>query len=343
MPSKLKKRPDGRYVQTVTDPRTHKRVFIYGSSEREIRQKLLEYTAHAERGRTFGEVSELWWEEAEPKLAAQSIRTYLQAKRRADAELGDTPIKDIQPRQIQNFLRKLANQGYAQKTISNQRMVTSLVFQYAVLDNDITVNPCTAVSLPKNLPKSERTAASPADEATIRKSADVWLFPYIAIMTGMRKGEILALQWSDIDFDQDIIHVTKSVYHEGDRPYIKSPKTEAGNRYVPLLQPLKEKLLSIEDRDPEHYIISDDGTKPLTNRRFITLSTHFKKETGVTCTAHQLRHSFATIAFECGLSPKTVQEILGHKQLSTTMDIYTDFRQKAVSSAAAALNKFVSE
>ncbi len=48
-------------------------------------------------------------------------------------------------------------------------------------------------------------------------------------------------------------------------------------------------------------------------------------ETGVTCTAHQLRHSFATIAFEADVPIKSVQEILGHKQLSTTMDIYTDF------------------
>ncbi len=220
-------------------------------------------------------------------------------------------------------------------------MVVSLIFQYAILENDIQVNPCTAVSVPKNLPKSERTSASAEDEATIKRSADVWLFPYLAIMTGMRKGEILALQWKDIDFTSNLIHVTKSVYHEGDRPFIKSPKTEAGTRYVPLLKPLKDTLLAIDDRPPDHYIISDTGETPLTNRRFITLSNHFKKETGITCTAHQLRHSFATIAFECGLDPKTVQEILGHKQLSTTMDIYTDFRKKAVLSAAEKLNNFI--
>lgn len=55
-------------------------------------------------------------------------------------------------------------------------------------------NPCASVSIPKNLPKQERKAASTTDEEIIKKSADVWLFPYIAIMTGMRKGEILALQ-----------------------------------------------------------------------------------------------------------------------------------------------------
>lgn len=65
---------------------------------------------------------------------------------------------------------------------------------------------------------------------------------------------------------------------------------------------------------------------------------HYRTDTGVTCSAHQLRHSFATIAFECGLPPKTVQEILGHKQLSTTMDLYTDFRKRAFDEAAKLLN-----
>lgn len=334
----LKKRKDGRYVKSVKDPRTGKRVFIYGASEREINQKMLEYTGRIEKGRTFLEISELWWEEAESKLSYQSLRTYLQAKKRADEEFGATPIKEILPRNVQIFLQKVAKQGYAQKTISNQRMVINLIFQYAVLQNDLIYNPCASVTVPKNLPKTKRHAASSSDEEIIKRSADLWLFPYIAIMTGMRKGEILALQWKDIDLEQGLIHVTKSVYHEGDRPKIKEPKTEAGNRIVPLLNPLKETFSAIEPRIPEQYVISDDGSSPLTNRRFITLSNHFRKETGVTCTAHQLRHSFATIAFECGLDPKTVQEIIGHKQLSTTLDLYTDFRKKALISATSKLN-----
>jgi integrase len=158
-------------------------------------------------------------------------------------------------------------------------------------------------------------------------------------MTGMRKGEILALQWKDIDFDEDVIHVTKSVGHQGDRPFIKEPKTEAGTRIVPLLADLKEFLLTFKKRRADHYIISDDGKTPLTNRRYLTLSKHFKEQTGVECTAHQLRHSFATIAFENDVDAKSIQEIIGHKQLSTTMDIYADFREQSVKKAAEKLNK----
>jgi integrase len=120
---------------------------------------------------------------------------------------------------------------------------------------------------------------------------------------------------------------------------VKVPKTEAGNRIVPLLLPLKEELLKRMGK-PDDYIISYDGGKtPLGNRRFTKLFAAYRKETGITASAHQLRHSFATIAFEADLDPKSVQEILGHKQLSTTMDIYTQFREKKLAAAANLLNE----
>ena len=338
MPPKRKEKQKDYVVKTITDPRTGKRKYFYGKTEREVTRKIFEYSAAAERGRTYKEVSGDWWEEAEEKLAIQSRRTYNQARKRAEAEFGDTPVKEILPRDINRFLKKVAAQGYAMRTVSNQKMVVNLVFQTAVLANDIIYNPCASVELPKDLPQKSRSAASSSDEEIIKHSADVWLFPFIAIMTGMRKGEILALQWKDIDFENDIINVTKSVCHDGDRPIIKSPKTEAGNRIVPLLAPLKAHFLSIKNRKQNGYIVSDSGEQPLTTSRYQTLMNHFQRDTGVTCSAHQLRHSFATIAFECGLPPKTVQEILGHKQLSTTMDLYTDFRKRAFDDAVKLLN-----
>lgn len=333
------KRKDGLLVKTITDPRTKKRLYFYGRSEKEINQKILQFSREAERGRTFNQISDLWWEEAEPRLAYQSVRTYNQARKRANEEFKNVPIKRITARDISSFLKKIAAKGYSQKTVSNQRMIVNQIFQYALLENDIEFNPCISIPIPKNLPKQSRSSASPEDEKLIRENADLWLFPFIAIMTGMRKGEILALQWKDVDFENSIIHVTKSVFHEGDRPIIKEPKTKAGIRIVPLLKPLKDKLQTISNRKSDNFIISDTGEKPLTNRRFITLTNQFKEKTGVTCTAHQLRHSFATIAFECGVPVKSVQEILGHKQLSTTMDIYTDFRKQAMNDAADLLNK----
>ena len=336
---KLKKRPDGRYVKTMTDPRTGKRVFFYGQSEREINKQIMEYQSEAERGRSYKKVSEEWWDQAEPTLAMQSVRTYNAARKRAEEAFGDTPIKDLLPKDIVAFLKKLANQGYSQKTVSNQRMVINLVFKHAVISNDTSFNHCASVETPRGLPKEKRGAASKEDEETILNLDNIWLFPFIAIMTGMRKGEILALQWKDIDFDNNVIYVTKSVAHNGDKPVIKPPKTEAGNRIVPMLQKLRERLLACESRVPDHYIISDDGKSPLTNRRYITLYDKFRAETGVKCAVHRLRHSFATKAYEGDVPAKSLQHIIGHKQISTTLDTYTDFRKKSLDDATAQLEK----
>lgn len=338
--SKLTARADGRLCKAIVDPRTHKRVYFYGKTEREINKKIMLYTQKAQIGRSFSEIADEWWEEAEPKLALQSIRSYKLAMSRAVTFFNDTPAKDITAKDIQKYLNTLASQGYSQKVVSNHRMVVNRILTHAVMEGDTDLNPCASVKTPTDLPKSTREAANRSDEQIIKDNVEQWLFPFFALMTGMRKGEILALKWKDIDFNKNYIYVTKSVAHNGNKPVIKTPKTEAGNRIVPLLTPLRNELLKRNGK-PDEYIISDDGKSPLTNRRFITLYDNYRKATGITATAHQLRHSFATIAFEADLDPKSVQEILGHKQLSTTMDIYTQFREKKLAAAADLLNKSI--
>ena len=338
--SKLTARADGRLCKAIVDPRTHKRVYFYGKTEREINKKIMLYTQKAQIGRSFSEIADEWWEEAEPKLALQSIRSYKLAMSRAVTFFNDMPAKNITAKDIQKYLNTLASQGYSQKVVSNHRMVVNRILTHAVMEGDTDLNPCASVKTPTDLPKSTREAANRSDEQIIKDNVEQWLFPFFALMTGMRKGEILALKWKDIDFNKNYIYVTKSVAHNGNKPVIKTPKTEAGNRIVPLLTPLRNELLKRNGK-PDEYIISDDGKSPLTNRRFITLYDNYRKATGITATAHQLRHSFATIAFEADLDPKSVQEILGHKQLSTTMDIYTQFREKKLSAAADLLNKSI--
>ena len=340
MPSiKITKRADGRYCTTITDEKTKKRIFIYGKTPAEVKRKLFQYQRKEVKGSLFTEISKLWWEEAEENLSIQSQRGYRSAKQRADVEFADVYIKQIQTKDINKFLQSLGQMQYSQKTVEKHRLVLNLIFKYARELGEITSNPCEFAKIPKGLNKQKRTSAVEQDEKIIRETEDCWLFPFFALNTGMRNGVILALQWKDIDFDENIINVTKSVAHNGNSPIINAPKTEAGIRVVPLLDCLKERLLKIKHRKADNYIFSDDGKTPLTNRRYITLYNNYKEQTGITCTAHQLRHSFATVAHECGLGGKDIQEILGHKQLSTTMDIYTDFRKKRMKDVAEILNK----
>lgn len=331
------KRKDGRLVQTITDK--GKKIYFYGANKAELNRKILEYREKRSESRAFRDVANEWWAEAKRQLATQSLKPYKPALGRAIDEFGDCRLADITPKDILRYLNRLSDIGFAQKTVATHRIVVNRILEYAVVNGDIQMNPCNAVKLPKGLVKGKRSAALKSDEQIILETADVWLFPFIALLTGMRRGEILALQWKDIDFDRDRISVTKSIQYEGDIPSVKEPKTKAGVRVVPLLPKLKEALLTRRGKPSEYIISDDDGKTPLRNMRFTRLMKAYRKETGVTASAHQLRHSFATIAFEADVPLKSLQEILGHKQLSTTMDIYTEFREDSLRSAADLLSK----
>lgn len=338
----MKQRSDGRWVKVKTV--NGKRIAFYSKQKaeraamRDIENQMMQFAERQANGAPFSEVADSWWGEAYETLAHQSAKTYKPALARAKEQFADTPIKEITARDISIYLARLGKIGYSQKTVANQKLVINLIFEHAILEGMLDHNVCKSAVMPKGLKKEERAPASVKDEQTIISSPDVWLFPFIAIYTGMRKGEILALQWKDIDFEKNIISVSKSVYHVGDRPQIKEPKTKSSIRLVPLLKPLRDHLITIAGK-PDQYIVSDTGEKPLTNRRFITLSRHYKEQTGVECTAHQLRHSFATIAIENDINPKSVQGVLGHSQISTTMNIYAAFREKALAEAAEKLNE----
>lgn len=337
---KATRRADGRVVKTVTDPRTGRRLYFYGKTEREVNRKMLLFTESASIGRTFAEVADEWWSDALERIEYNTQGGYKPALKRAVDEFGNTPIKEIKPSDIVRFLGSLKSR-FASKTLATQRMIINLIMDFAVMNGDIETNPCTSVKPPKT-ERHIRKAASATEEQIVKENADLWLFPFFALMSGMRKGEILALQWKDIDFKADRINVTKSVYHESNVPHIKDTKTTASERVVPLLAPLKEKLLNVPEsnRSGESYIFSLDGGKtPLTHTRFTSMYKSYCAQTGLHSTPHQLRHSFATVAFECGVPIKSVQEILGHRQISTTMDIYTDFRKKSVDEAANILNQ----
>lgn len=338
----MKKRKDGRYRKAITDPRTGKRVYFYGETEREINKKIIEYQSQAERGRLFSEIAEAWWADKLETMTAGTKRGYSAAYKRALQWFGKMPVKDIKPKDVEKYLRDLAKQGYTTKSIRNDKLVLNLILDIAVVEGDILYNPCISITIPKGKASTARTAASEEDERKIMDTSDLWLFPFLALMTGMRKGECLALQWGDVDLETNLIHVNKSVEHLGSRAHIKSTKTENGNRSIVILPPLREALLKLPKKAKTDFVLSEDGGKtPLSAKQYNRLWRDYRAATGITCTAHQLRHSFATMCFEAGLPDKVVQHMIGHANISTTKDIYTDLRPGMLEQANAILTEYL--
>lgn len=339
--AKYYQRPDGLYeaIRIING----KRKAFRGHTPKEVEQKMIAYQGEVERGRAFSVVADEWEGIHFPTLAPNTLKGYRPALRRAKDYFADTPVRQIKAPDVKRFISEFARAGAglasrAQKTVANQLLVVSLILGYAAESGEIDFNPCMNVSIPKDLLKGRREAASPEDEAKVKASADVWLLPYLILYTGLRKGEALALTYEDIDRTAKEIRVTKSVYHINNRPYIKRPKTEAGVRVVPILDPLSPKLPAA--KEASLYLFSEDGGKtPLTEMQYQRRWKEYAEQTGMSATAHQLRHSYATMLFECDVDVKDAQDLLGHSTAAMTQDIYTHVRDTHRKKTAQLINE----
>ena len=159
----------------------------------------------------------------------------------------------------------------------------------------------------------------------------------ISLSTGMRIGELCALQWKDIDMVSNTIHVNKTLERIYDseqrqtRIIINTPKTSSSQREIPMTKDLRAILaMFCRFSCAEHYVLTNQSkpTEPRTYRRYFQKLLH---QLGLpTLKFHGLRHSFATRCIESKCDYKTVSAILGHASLATTMDIYVhpDLMQK---------------
>ncbi len=357
--SKLKKRADGLYQISVQK----KRKYFYGHTQQEAKQKMMAWQEKREAGRSFAEVADEWQRKHWEEISAGTQVCYAPALKRALEDFAGVSIRDVAPLDIKKAVDAMASQGYAHHSVGIYLSLLRQVFDYAILVQDVTVNPAEAVRLPKGLVSNTRECPEEEELEIIRQNADLHkfgLFPYMLLYTGLRRGELLALQWKDVDFGNRTISVTKSVgfLETGNQPVIKSTKTKAGEREVVLLERLAEKLFPIQG-NPEDYIFG--GAKPLSKSVFRRRWRGYCLDVGLwrwkdaprakgrkkkvvqvkepTITPHQLRHAFATMCFEAGVSPKDAQQLLGHSKIDVTLDTYTHIRAKRREDVAAKLNK----
>ncbi len=237
---------------------------------------------------------------------------------------GERPINQITTGDIQAFLNERSH--LAEKTLKEMLVLIRAIFRSAKEDKLILENPAESSRL--TIPSSKKTErkALTQDELTdiIRSlgklSNDDRRLMSLFIFTGMRRGEVLGLRWEDIDAEAGWIHVVRNAVFPGGKndAVIGTPKTEKGKRSIPL-DPVLWELLQPEETTG--YVIGGDA--PITKMVYHRTMQRIERKIDMHgATAHVFRHSYATMLNATGASPKTIQGIIGHADISTTMNRY---------------------
>lgn len=323
----MKQRADGRWrkVKKING----KEITFYSkaktekAAKRDIENQMILFAEEHSRQKQFKVIAEKWEAEHREEVTYKTWQGYQAHFRRAIEEFGENPIADIETSDVQIYINRLAKKGYAYKTVKSALDVISMIFDYAILKKEINRNPCDYVKISTNLPRKERELPSDEEIEKVKNGLNCHFgsFAYLLLHTGLRRGEALGLRSEDVDFENKLIHVRRSVYFKSNRPDLKEPKTKAGIRTVFLLDCLEPIL-----KGKEGYIFG--GDEPMTEQAFRRAWERYQRESGVKITPHQLRHAYATILYENEITAKSAQRLLGHADIKTTLEIYTHISQK---------------
>ena len=304
-------------------------------NKKDLMMKIAQYRSEP-HGIPLDKLADEWIEDVEERLSYNTMKGYRSAYKKIINDWKDKPVDEITSQDVLSWLKRYDN--YAQKTITNLLLVLRLIIDYGCVHYGLKYNPCDKVRPPKGTGKKSREFPSPEDIEIVNSNTELpfGLFLYAILYTGMRRGEICALRWKDVDFKNKRIHIRQSSYWTNDHErHDKGPKSSAGERDVPLLDSLADKLKKIKGKSDELVFGDLKGYQIDKGIR------KYMKETGLQCTPHGLRHGFASILFKQGLDVKTIQYVMGHAQSSTTMEIYVHLMEEDKTAAAlSALEAF---
>lgn len=356
---------DNRWCERITI--NGRKKLITAKSKSELSRKLKDAATYIEHGRTFAKAADLWIETHSATIGHTTLQSYWAHIKRAKTQFEGRYIKDITPDEVQAYIEKLSKMRYARDTVGRALGVLNMIFDFEIIQPDASIrfNPCAAVKVPKGLPKKRREPPTEGQLIKVTPDSEMGLFAYFLQFTGLRRGELLALRWEDIDFDNHLIHVRQAVSFPGNQPIVKKPKTEAGTRDVALLDVLETVLKKIPVQSQKGYVFG--GNRPWSDSQIRKRWLDWCKEVGLASaetesykgannriytktkwrplvTPHQFRHEYASMLEDAKISEFDAKSQLGHSSIMVTKDIYTHIRErKAGKSVADKLNAYIEE
>lgn len=347
-------RKDGRYQGSYTDETG--RHYVYDRDPEALFRRLQDIQDKEPNVPTFKEIAENWEREHREEITSRTWTNYAPHYEEILRRHGNKTIDQVTALDVINHLTAAKTQGYSRTVANSIRSLYRMIFDYAVANDLARYNPVASVKLPKGLKQGKRTAPTDEQIKIICSHIDVpfGLFPFFLLCTGMRKSEALALTWADVYLKKKEISVTKALdYTVGAKPTVKEPKTEAGNRIVPIIDSLLPYLQEAQSHATSEYVFpappSNRGGKGgglMTLRGYEGMWERYCTATGLAddngkpaIGAHNIRHGTATLMFELDVDVYTTQRILGHSRVEVTQGIYTELRAKQKQKSVGKFNE----
>ena len=311
---------------------------------------------------TYKELASLWWESYKHTVKPN---TQLNVRRLLDNHIlplfGSYKLDKLTTPLIQNIVNKLAdktNKGEEGAFLyyDSLHALNKRILQYGVVMQAIPFNPAREVILPRNTQKAKREKIKHFDNHELKKFLDYLdslnlnkfryyyentLYKFL-LATGCRINEALALSWSDIDLDNAVVHITKTLNYKQET---NSPKSKSSLRDIDIDQATVSMLKQYRLRQTkeawkigksESIVFSDFIHEFPNNRTLQTrLRTHFKRANVTNIGFHGFRHTHASLLLNSGIPYKELQHRLGHSTLSMTMDIYSHLSKENAKKAVS--------
>jgi len=281
------------------------------------------------------------WLETERKLECEEATYYnnqLYFKNHVQQTIGKIKLQTLDSLTCQKFVNKMHEKGYARNTIERVTTMLKLAFDRAVVHRIISQNPMRLVKLPKKIKRELKVWTAEEVRKFLEYTQDHRYFCIyaLALFTGMRKGEILALRWRDIDFPNRMLYVNQTLVNYG-KTIKTGAKTSSGVRAISIPESLidilleqKRKYIQLQQEIKEKFVDMDLVIFNLANGKQVfpanLTKTYIKhvKESGLPyITFHALRHTHATLLIEKNVNVKLISDRLGHSKISVTLDVYS--------------------
>jgi len=357
------KRKDKRFEKKVYDKRQGKFIHVYGNSSAEANKKAAELRVELEKGidvsagkSTFSERAIIWLASKKAKgISDQWYATYKASVDHLNRYIGFMPIKEVNPENIEAVLNALAIENpntkkpASKKTLMNIVSTANQIFKNANKNRKIVFNPADEIELPITNEGKIRRALTEIEQNWIletdhRAKTAAMLMMY----AGLRRGELMALLWSDINLAEKTISVTKAFEMVKGVPILKHcAKTDAGNRVIDIPRRLTDYLTGIQRKSL--YVCVNAKGKPHNDQSWRVMWDSYLKAINrlhgdftpfqnkprskfdpkgtpfviPRFTAHWLRHTFCTMMYHAGVDLLTAQKQMGHADIKTTLAIYT--------------------